>query len=138
MIVPGASHHNDFFLMHSRTISITAFILIPMFWLIDPPHTHTRRLFWILAAAAAAAEEMASAQNQAPNVDLFDAYFRRADLDRDGKISGAEAVSFFQGSGLSKQVLAQVSLSLSLSIYLFVYVIWYWVGSDWFENFDVF
>ena len=29
-------------------------------------------------------------------------------------------------------------LSLSLSIYLFVYVIWYRVGSDWFENFDVF
>ena len=51
---------------------------------------------------------MASVQNQAPNVDLFDAYFRRADLDRDGRISGAEAVAFFQGSGLSKQVLAQV------------------------------
>jgi epidermal growth factor receptor substrate 15 len=51
---------------------------------------------------------MASAQNQAPNVDLFDAYFRRADLDRDGRISGAEAVSFFQASGLSKQVLAQI------------------------------
>lgn len=44
----------------------------------------------------------------APNVDLFDAYFRRADLDRDGRISGAEAVSFFEGSGLSKQVLAQI------------------------------
>lgn len=43
-----------------------------------------------------------------PNVDLFDAYFRRADLDRDGRISGAEAVAFFQGSGLSKQVLAQI------------------------------
>ncbi|KAL0560898.1 hypothetical protein IC582_001315 [Cucumis melo] len=51
---------------------------------------------------------MASAQNPAPNVDLFDAYFRRADLDRDGRISGAEAVSFFQGSGLPKQVLAQI------------------------------
>ncbi|KAK4284920.1 hypothetical protein QN277_001688 [Acacia crassicarpa] len=51
---------------------------------------------------------MASSQNQAPNVDLFDAYFRRADLDRDGRISGAEAVAFFQGSGLSKQVLAQI------------------------------
>ncbi|RDX85574.1 hypothetical protein CR513_33220, partial [Mucuna pruriens] len=48
---------------------------------------------------------MASA---APNVDLFDAYFRRADLDRDGRISGAEAVSFFQGSGLPKHVLAQI------------------------------
>ncbi|KAG7022768.1 hypothetical protein SDJN02_16504 [Cucurbita argyrosperma subsp. argyrosperma] len=51
---------------------------------------------------------MASAQNSAPNVDLFDAYFRRADLDRDGRISGAEAVAFFQGSGLPKQVLAQI------------------------------
>nr|WRQ20322.1 epidermal growth factor receptor substrate 15-like 1 [Citrullus colocynthis] len=51
---------------------------------------------------------MASAQNPAPNVDLFDAYFRRADLDRDGRISGAEAVAFFQGSGLPKQVLAQI------------------------------
>ncbi|KAF1868776.1 hypothetical protein Lal_00036214 [Lupinus albus] len=42
------------------------------------------------------------------NVDLFDAYFRRADLDRDGRISGHEAVSFFQASGLPKQVLAQI------------------------------
>ncbi|TKY57555.1 actin cytoskeleton-regulatory complex protein PAN1 [Spatholobus suberectus] len=48
---------------------------------------------------------MASA---AANVDLFDAYFRRADLDRDGRISGVEAVSFFQGSGLPKHVLAQI------------------------------
>ena len=48
----------------------------------------------------------------APNVDLFDAYFRRADLDPDGRISGAEAVSFFQGSGLPKQVLAQVQYPL--------------------------
>ncbi|KAF5738086.1 actin cytoskeleton-regulatory complex protein PAN1 [Tripterygium wilfordii] len=42
------------------------------------------------------------------NTDLFDAYFRRADLDGDGKISGAEAVAFFQGSNLTQQVLAQV------------------------------
>ncbi|XP_010537368.1 PREDICTED: epidermal growth factor receptor substrate 15-like 1 [Tarenaya hassleriana] len=40
--------------------------------------------------------------------DLFDAYFRRADLDGDGHISGAEAVAFFQGSNLPKHVLAQV------------------------------
>lgn len=45
------------------------------------------------------------------NVDLFDAYFRRADLDRDGRISGNEAVSFFQGSNLPKPVLAQVLLN---------------------------
>ncbi|CAI0434830.1 unnamed protein product [Linum tenue] len=43
-----------------------------------------------------------------PNMDQFDAYFRRADLDGDGKISGAEAVAFFQGSNLHKQVLAQI------------------------------
>ncbi|CAN6481585.1 unnamed protein product [Victoria cruziana] len=41
-------------------------------------------------------------------MDLFDAYFRRADLDQDGRISGNEAVSFFQGSNLPKQVLAQI------------------------------
>ncbi|CAN6463969.1 unnamed protein product [Victoria cruziana] len=45
---------------------------------------------------------------QAPNADVFDAYFRRADLDQDGRISGNEAVSFFQGSNLPKQVLAQI------------------------------
>ncbi|RXH97874.1 hypothetical protein DVH24_010199 [Malus domestica] len=42
---------------------------------------------------------MASTQNQLAHVDLFDAYLRRADLDRDGRISGNEAVAFFQGSG---------------------------------------
>ncbi|XVE87553.1 hypothetical protein DITRI_Ditri18aG0126800 [Diplodiscus trichospermus] len=50
-----------------------------------------------------------AAQNQIPNnTDLFDAYFRKADLDGDGQISGAEAVAFFQGSNLPKHVLAQV------------------------------
>ncbi|GJM97380.1 hypothetical protein PR202_ga14303 [Eleusine coracana subsp. coracana] len=38
----------------------------------------------------------------------FDAYFRAADLDRDGRISGQEAVAFFKGSGLPQTVLAQV------------------------------
>ncbi|XP_030512940.2 epidermal growth factor receptor substrate 15-like 1 [Rhodamnia argentea] len=51
---------------------------------------------------------MASAQNQPANVDLFDLYFRKADLDRDGRISGLEAVTFFQASGLPKPVLAKV------------------------------
>ncbi|CAL5371415.1 unnamed protein product [Camellia sinensis] len=50
--------------------------------------------------------------NQTPNTDLFDAYFRRADLDHDGRISGAEAVSFFQASNLPKPVLAQSSKAL--------------------------
>ncbi|KAK9740229.1 hypothetical protein RND81_03G020900 [Saponaria officinalis] len=41
-------------------------------------------------------------------MDQFESFFKRADLDHDSRISGAEAVSFFQGSGLSKQVLAQI------------------------------
>ena len=48
----------------------------------------------------------------AANMELFDQYFKRADLDRDGRISGAEAVAFFQGSNLPKQVLAQVPFLL--------------------------
>ncbi|GAB4838669.1 hypothetical protein Ancab_028213 [Ancistrocladus abbreviatus] len=52
-----------------------------------------------------------AAQSQggtAANVDLFDAYFTRADLDRDGRISGAEAVAFLKGSNLPQRVLAQI------------------------------
>ncbi|KAG8369287.1 hypothetical protein BUALT_Bualt15G0135700 [Buddleja alternifolia] len=41
-------------------------------------------------------------------MEQFEAYFQRADLDRDGRISGAEAVGFLQGSNLPKQVLAQI------------------------------
>ncbi|KAL4186434.1 hypothetical protein AMTRI_Chr09g14120 [Amborella trichopoda] len=44
----------------------------------------------------------------APGMEVFDAYFRRADLDQDGRISGAEAVGFFQGSNLPKHILAQI------------------------------
>ncbi|KAF3779520.1 EH domain-containing protein 2 [Nymphaea thermarum] len=47
-------------------------------------------------------------RDQAPNMDLFDLYFRRADLDQDGRISGNEAVAFFQGSNLPKHILAQI------------------------------
>ncbi|KAI4317041.1 hypothetical protein L6164_024952 [Bauhinia variegata] len=43
-----------------------------------------------------------------PNMDQFEGYFRRADFDGDGRISGAEAVAFFQGSNLPKNVLAQI------------------------------
>lgn len=42
------------------------------------------------------------------NMEQFEVYFQRADLDRDGRISGAEAVAFFRGSNLPQQVLAQV------------------------------
>lgn len=42
------------------------------------------------------------------SIDLFDAYFRRADLDQDGRISGVEALVFFQGANLPKQILAQI------------------------------
>ncbi|KAJ0521490.1 putative EF-hand domain-containing protein [Helianthus annuus] len=43
----------------------------------------------------------------AVNTDKFKLYFKRADVDQDGRVSGSEAVSFFQASGLSKPVLAQ-------------------------------
>ncbi|XP_051118136.1 actin cytoskeleton-regulatory complex protein PAN1-like [Andrographis paniculata] len=43
-----------------------------------------------------------------PSTEQFDAYFQRADLDRDGRISGAEAVAFFKGANLPQQVLAQI------------------------------
>lgn len=42
------------------------------------------------------------------NAEVFDSFFRRADLDRDGRISGTEAVGFFQGSGLPQATLAKV------------------------------
>lgn len=51
---------------------------------------------------------MAAEQGQTSNADVFDAFFRRADLDQDGRISGAEAVAFFQGSNLPKETLALV------------------------------
>ncbi|GAA0161713.1 membrane traffic protein [Lithospermum erythrorhizon] len=41
-------------------------------------------------------------------MEQFEAYFRRADVDQDGKISGSEAVNFLQGSNLPKNVLAQI------------------------------
>ncbi|KAG1361086.1 epidermal growth factor receptor substrate 15 [Cocos nucifera] len=51
---------------------------------------------------------MAAPASQSPNMEAFDAYFRTADLDKDGRISGPEAVAFFQGSDLPKHVLAQI------------------------------
>lgn len=42
------------------------------------------------------------------NPEAFEAYFQVADTDRDGRISGAEAVAFFQGSGLPQLTLAKV------------------------------
>lgn len=62
-----------------------------------------------------------AAQNQTPNMDQFEAYFRRADLDQDGRISGAEAVAFFQGSNLPKPVLAQVRSFTSVFSSFFIY-----------------
>lgn len=43
------------------------------------------------------------------DIDLFDNWFRVADKDRDGKVSGGEAVEFFQRSKLPQAVLFQVS-----------------------------
>ena len=52
-------------------------------------------------------------------MDQFEAYFRRADLDGDGRISEAKAVSFFQRSNLTKRVLAQV-LNLVNALFLMI------------------
>ncbi|KAJ3681974.1 hypothetical protein LUZ60_014547 [Juncus effusus] len=41
-------------------------------------------------------------------MEAFENYFKRADANQDGKISGSEAVAFFQGSDLPQQVLAQI------------------------------
>lgn len=43
-----------------------------------------------------------------PGTQQFEAFFQRADLDRDGRISGSEAVAFFQGSKLPQNVLAKI------------------------------
>jgi hypothetical protein len=53
-------------------------------------------------------KEMAGQNQGGPSMEQFETFFRRADTDQDGRISGAEAVAFFQGSNLPKQVLAQV------------------------------
>ena len=45
------------------------------------------------------------------DADLFDEWFRIADRDRDGKVSGAEAVDFFQKSGLSKETLFEAGFA---------------------------
>lgn len=46
-------------------------------------------------------------------MEKFEEYFQKADADRDGRISGAEAVAFLQGSNLPRQVLAQVNFITS-------------------------
>ncbi|XP_057794702.1 uncharacterized protein LOC131010991 [Salvia miltiorrhiza] len=42
------------------------------------------------------------------SMEKFEEYFQKADADRDGRISGVEAVAFLQGSNLPRQVLAQI------------------------------
>ncbi|MFS7999354.1 hypothetical protein Hanom_Chr12g01165041 [Helianthus anomalus] len=42
----------------------------------------------------------------AVNTDIFELYLKRAYVDQDGRVSGSEAVLFFQASGLPKPVLA--------------------------------
>lgn len=44
--------------------------------------------------------------------DLFDQWFRIADTDRDGRISGPEAVTFFQRSKLPQDTLFKVSVHI--------------------------
>ncbi len=42
-------------------------------------------------------------------IDLFDSWYRIADVNKDGKVGGGEAVPFLQRSGLSKDALFKVS-----------------------------
>lgn len=49
------------------------------------------------------------------DIDLFDNWFRVADKDRDGVISGMEAVEFFQRSQLPQATLFKVLCSALLS-----------------------
>lgn len=42
------------------------------------------------------------------DADLFDSWFRLADKDRDNRISGAEAVEFFQRANLPQETLFKV------------------------------
>jgi len=44
--------------------------------------------------------------------DLFDAWFRFADADRDGVVGGADAVAFFSRSGLPQETLFKVNRSM--------------------------
>ena len=48
------------------------------------------------------------------DIDLFDNWFRVADKDKDGAVSGAEAVEFFQRSRLPQATLFQVPLAAQL------------------------
>ena len=45
------------------------------------------------------------------DIDLFDNWFRVADKDRDGVVSGMEAVEFFQRSQLPQATLFKVLCS---------------------------
>lgn len=65
---------------------------------------------------------MAVPQN---NMDKFEEFFRRADVDGDGRITGNEAVTFFQASNLPKQVLAQVSVSFFCHVSGSLSVVWF-------------
>lgn len=44
------------------------------------------------------------------DADLFDSWFRLADRDRDGRVSGGEAVDFFQRANLNQDTLFKVCI----------------------------
>lgn len=49
--------------------------------------------------------------------DVFEAFFVNADMDRDGRINGSEAINFFRAAELSQPTLAKV-LHCSFSVHL--------------------
>jgi hypothetical protein len=48
--------------------------------------------------------------------DVWEQFFQIADADRDGKISGGEAVAFFQKSGLPQMTLAKVRKGRAMTV----------------------
>jgi hypothetical protein len=40
--------------------------------------------------------------------EVFEAFFRNADVDHDGRISGVEAINFFRAADLPQPTLAKV------------------------------
>ena len=57
---------------------------------------------------AGAQGNVGTQQPSGTHTSVYDAWFQFADSDRDGRVTGKDAVGFFEKSGLSREVLAKV------------------------------
>lgn len=55
----------------------------------------------------------------ASEADTLERWFTLADVNRDGRIEGAEAITFFQRSGLPRETLKEVHSFQTLSNFQF-------------------